>query len=136
MSTHESDEAEIQRFLRERGVTHCPTAYAESTQASIRPADRARIHRYSEAINLQRKNRQKAVTEKIKRSSRSSEITQRRKATSFDNEIRPIFEEIIASGITMNSRIARELNRREIRSFYKTPWSDRSVHRMRKRLEQ
>jgi hypothetical protein len=43
----EEDEAAVAAFIRNRGVTRCPTACVSPTQASPDPADRAALARYA-----------------------------------------------------------------------------------------
>ena len=42
-------EAAISEFLRRKGVTRCPTAYALPTQAQIAGSDREELKRYAAA---------------------------------------------------------------------------------------
>jgi hypothetical protein len=52
-----SDEAAIAAFIRLRGVTRCPTAYAGPTRASITAIDRAALERYMADRERQRQQR-------------------------------------------------------------------------------
>ena len=53
MSQHD-DEMAVAKFIRAKGVTRCPTVFANPTQAILTPADRAELKRYGDAQELGR----------------------------------------------------------------------------------
>ncbi len=55
------DAAAIAAYIRTRGVTHCPTACAMRTQATISDADRAALARYGLMREHARQRRMAAV---------------------------------------------------------------------------
>lgn len=50
-------EAEIAAFIRSRGVTHCPTAYAAPTWGISSEADRVVLRRRANELELAREER-------------------------------------------------------------------------------
>ena len=58
-----SMEAAIAAFIRLKGVTRCPTAYAVPTRASISQADRAALERY--AVDRERLRKQKSAIQHL-----------------------------------------------------------------------
>jgi hypothetical protein len=55
MMYHEEHEAAVAAFIRNNGITRCPTACALPTQASPGPADRTALQRYAALRNQTRK---------------------------------------------------------------------------------
>ena len=53
-----SEEAAIAAFIRLKGITRCPTAYAVPTRGTVTPADQAALERY--AADRERSRRQKS----------------------------------------------------------------------------
>jgi hypothetical protein len=44
-----TDEEAIAEFIRQKGVTRCPTACASTTRAKVSEADRAELQKYMDA---------------------------------------------------------------------------------------
>ena len=54
-------EAAVAAFIRNKGVTRCPTACALPTQGTIAPHDRAELEVYAAARTRSRRQRQAAL---------------------------------------------------------------------------
>jgi hypothetical protein len=55
--TRHDDDAAIAAFIRAKGVTHCPTACAGRTQASLAEPDRLALQRRADELEARREER-------------------------------------------------------------------------------
>jgi hypothetical protein len=46
--------AQVEEFMRRRGVTRCPTAFVVPTHGAVAESDRAKLRDYNEAREAQR----------------------------------------------------------------------------------
>jgi hypothetical protein len=51
-----SDQELISAFIRERGITRCPTACAAATATTVAESDRLALRRHAEALEATRKS--------------------------------------------------------------------------------
>ena len=58
-------EAAVAAFIRNKGITRCPTACLVRTQASVPPADRAALERYEAGRQQSRRESLAAVARSI-----------------------------------------------------------------------